>query len=221
MSKLTIRIIPILAFLLLTGTQKASAQGFSAYFGAGTANDEPTSDPACPAPRQLTDGVTGNCEDSAPMGGPFGVFGADFMVTPHIGVNGEYSFHFAQARYLPIGGLTTRPEFYDFNAVFEPISGDSRVVPVVEAGIGGARLPIYFNASQCVTPSVCQTFTQTIASANHFQVHGAFGIKLYVTPTVFLKPQFDARWIDHWNQQYGNTFVPEYSMAIGVTFGRH
>ena len=43
------------------------------------------------------------------MGGVFGVFGADFMFKQHLGFNGEYSFRFAQAPYLPLGGLNYRP----------------------------------------------------------------------------------------------------------------
>jgi hypothetical protein len=219
--KFITRMIPLLVLLLLAVVEKAGAQGASVYFGAGSATNSATSDPTCPAPHELFDFVTMNCEPSPTMGGAFGVFGSDFMILPHLGFNFQYSFRFSQANYLPAGGLKARPSFYDFNAVFEPISGDSRVVPVLEGGIGGARLSLYFNQQSCATPSICQNFSQPVGAANHFQVHGAFGIKLYVTPGVFIKPQFDARWIDHWNQQYGNNFVPEYTMSIGYTFGRH
>ena len=43
------------------------------------------------------------------MGGVFGVFGADFMIKPHLGINAEYSFRFAQANYLPSESFNVRP----------------------------------------------------------------------------------------------------------------
>jgi hypothetical protein len=150
----------------------------------------------------------------------FGVFGADFMIRPHLGVNGEYSFRFAQASYLPAGGLTIRPAFYDFNAVYQPTSGDKRIVPVLEGGIGGAKLSLYFNQQSCATPSVCANFSQVVATANHFQLHGAFGVKLYVKSDMFIKPQVDLHWVDNLNQQYGRNLVPQYTVSIGYTFGR-
>jgi hypothetical protein len=104
--KLTIRTIPLLALLLLAGVNQASAQGVSAYFGVGSAFDSAGTSAGCP-PQQILDGVTGNCEPSNSMGGVFGVFGADFMLKPNLGVNGEYAFRFAQADYsMP---FTCRP----------------------------------------------------------------------------------------------------------------
>ena len=52
------------------------------------------------------------------------------MFKPHFGVNGEYAFRFAQANYLPAAALKFRPGFYDFNAVYEPVSG-KRIVPLL------------------------------------------------------------------------------------------
>ena len=219
LSKFTIRMIPLLALLLLAGVKQTSAQGVSPYFGLGSAINSEGTSPGCPA-QQILDGVTGNCEPSNSMGGVFGVFGADFMIKPHFGINGEYSFRFAQASYLPIGGLNARPGFYDFNAVYEPISGDKRIVPVPEGGIGGARVSLYFNQQSCATPSVCSNFSQVVATANHFQVHGAFGVKFYVKSDMFIKPQVDIHWADNLNQQYGRNIVPEFTMSIGYTFGR-
>src|SRR5579862_5686238 len=99
--------------LLLAGLVPAHAQNVSVNFGLGTA----------------TDGSNGNCldtfgEDTGPcgggfptpsMGGLFGVFGANFMFNPYIGVGGEYSFKWSQAPYADVN---YRPNFFDFNAVF-------------------------------------------------------------------------------------------------------
>jgi hypothetical protein len=213
-----IRSAAFLVLFLFAGAQLASAQGVSAYFGLGTATNSATTSPGCGA-KQIFDDVTGFCEPGPTMGGAFGVFGADFMIKPHFGVNGEYSFRFGQADYLPAAALKVRPTFYDFNAVFQPLAGESRIVPVIEGGVGGAKLSLYFNQQGCVT-SICQNSSQVVATANHFQLHGAVGVKLYVKGGIFVKPQFDARWVHNLDQQYGRNFVPEYTVAIGYTFGR-
>lgn len=220
MFKITIRIIPLLVLLLLAGVKQASAQGVSAYFGLGSATDSATTSPGC-SPKFIFDEVTGNCEAAATMGGVFGVIGADFMIKPHFGVNAEYSFRFAQASYLPDAGLNARPGFYDFNAVYQPTSGDKRIVPVLEGGIGGSRLPLYFNQQSCATSSICVNSSQVVATSNHFQLHGAVGVKLYVKSDIFIKPQFDLHWVKNLNQQYGSDFVPQYTISVGYTFGRH
>ena len=218
MSKLTIRTISILILLLVAGAKKASAQGVSAYFGMGSAIDTAATSPGC-APKQLFDpftGANGTCETAPTMGGIFGVFGADFMINPHLGVNGQYSFRFAQANYLPAASLNVRPAFYDFNAIFQPTSGDKRVVPVLEGGIGGAKLSFY------VSQQAGSIFTQSqyFTSTNHFQVHAAVGVKFYVSTSVFIKPQVDLHYVPHLTDQYGRNAVPEFTLSIGYSFGR-
>lgn len=219
MLKLTIRTAAVFVLLLLAGVNQAKAQGVSAYFGIGSATDGAATGAGCPA-KQVFDEVNGVCEAAPTMGGVFGVFGADFMIKPHLGVNAEYSFRFAQADYLPAAGLNARPSFYDFNAVYQPTTGERRIVPVIEGGIGGSKLSLYFNQASCVT-QVCQNFSQTVATSNHFQLHAAVGVKLYVKSDIFIKPQFDLHWVHNMDQQYGSNFVPQYTIAVGYTFGRH
>ena len=228
MSKLTIGTILLLSTLLLGSLNAAQAQGVSPYFGLGSANDSAgtsvnTVDPitgatvTCPT-GQLFDSITGNCEAGPTMGGVFGVFGVDFMFRPHLGVNGEYAFRFAQAPYLPAAGLKYRPGFYDFNAVYEPISG-ARIIPVVYGGVGGARIALYQAQTVSVT-GITSTFTYPAGlNANHFQVHGGLGVKLYVKPALFIKPQFDIHYVTHLTDQFGRNWVPEYTVAVGYTFG--
>ncbi len=220
MSKLTIRFVPFLVLLLLAGVKQASAQGVSPYFGLGSAFDSAATSSGCPA-QQISDpfnaaGPPSSCVAAPTMGGVFGVFGVDYMFKPHFGINGEYSFRFAQANYLPNEGLNVRPGFYDFNAVYQPTSGDKRIVPVLEGGIGGAKLSFY------VTQSGGTLFNQSqfFVSSNHFQVHGAVGVKLYVKSDVFIKPQFDIHWVNNLTDQYGRNVVPAFTISIGYTFGR-
>jgi hypothetical protein len=218
--KLTVRIIPLLLLLLLTGVKQASAQGVSAYFGMGSANNSAATSAGCPS-QQILDEVTGVCETAPTMGGVFGVIGADVMIKSHLGVNFEDSFRFSQENYLSAAGINTRPSFYDFNAVYQPTSGDARIVPVIEGGIGGAKLSFYVNQSSCATASVCTSYSQEFASTNHFQVHGAVGVKLYVKSDIFIKPQIDFHYVRNLNQEYGRNIVPEYTVSVGYTFGRH
>ena len=228
MSKLTIGTILLLSALLLGTVNFAHAQGVSPYFGLGSATDSAgtsinTVDPVtgnvvtC-AKGNLFDSLTGNCEPGPTIGGVFGVFGVDFMFKPHFGVNGEYAFRFAQANYLPDAGLKFRPGFYDFNAIYEPISG-KRIVPIIEGGIGGARIALYETQTVSVT-GITNTFSIPAGlNANHFQVHGAVGVKLYIKPSLFIKPQFDIHYVTHLTDQFGRDWVPEYTVAVGYTFG--
>ena len=228
MSKLTIGTILLLSTLLLASVNIAHAQGVSVYFGLGSANNsagtsvnviDSVTGATVTCPKGfLFDDFTGNCEAGPTIGGVFGVFGMDFMFRPHFGVNGEYSFRFAQADYLPAAGLKMRPAFYDFNAVYEPVSGQ-RIVPVILGGIGGARIALYQSQVVSIT-GITSTFSIPAGlNANHFQVHGGVGVKLYVKPSLFIKPQFDIHYVTHLTDQFGRNWVPEYTVAIGYTFG--
>jgi hypothetical protein len=223
LSKLTIRIIPILFLLLLANVEQANAQGGSVYFGVGSAYDTvgttKNSTATCPS-GDLFDDFTLTCERGPVIGGTFGLFGADFMIKPHFGINGEYAFRFSQGSYLPDAGLTMRPGFYDFNAVWEPTSGSGhRVVPVFEGGVGGANVTLYESQTTCVT-SICSNSSSPAGlSANHFQVHGAVGVKLYIKGGIFLKPQFDFHYVPNLTQQFGSDWVPQATLSIGYSFG--
>ena len=220
MSKLTISAIPLLFLLLLFNVKQTSAQGMSAYFGLGSATNSAATSAGCAAHFILDElQPTPACEPAPTMGGVFGVIGADFMITPHLGVNGEDTFRFAQASYLPAVGINARPTFYDFNLVYQPISGGKHIVPVLEGGLGGSKVSLYFTQQTCAIISVCSTQSGFFASANHFQLHGAFGVKLYVTSNIFIKPQVDAHWVRNMNQQYGRNLVPQFTISLGYTFG--
>jgi hypothetical protein len=231
LSKLTIRTILLLALLVMGSTILARAQGVSPYFGLGSAFDSAGTgfdlNAGRPCPKgQLFDDFSffapnGECEPGPTIGGVFGVFGADFMWKQHLGFNGEYAFRFAQAPYLPLAGLNYRPGFYDFNVVWEPTTGsDKRIVPVIEGGIGGARIALYVTQTVSVT-GISSTFTQPAGiNANHFQVHGALGVKLYVKGNIFIKPQFDIHYVTHLTDQFGRDWVPQITAAVGYSFGQ-
>jgi hypothetical protein len=228
LSKFTIGTILLLSTLLLGSVSSVRAQGVSAYFGLGSATNsagttvngiDSVTGASVTCPKgNVFDDITGFCEPGPTIGGVFGVFGVDFMLKPHLGFNGEYAFRFAQAPYLPAAGLNYRPAFYDFNVVYQPLSG-KRIVPLVEGGIGGARIALYQTQTVSIT-GITNTFTIPAGlNANHFQVHGAVGVKLYVKGNIFIKPQFDIHYVTHLTDQFGRDWVPQYTVAVGYTFG--
>jgi hypothetical protein len=217
MSKAILARSAILLLLLSLGSVGSlHAQGVNAYFGMGTATDQAT-------PIPLTLGGTSFARMH--MGGLFGVFGADFMITPHFGVGGEYAFRFAQADYVTDVGLKARPGFYDFNLVYQPWKESKFVVPVFQAGLGGARVSYYVNQQTCSVLSGCSSASTLVDQANHFQLHVGGGVQWHLTESVFLRPQVDVHWINNFNDAsapvYGHNWVPQYTVAIGYTFGSH
>jgi len=221
LSQFTKRMLPLLVLFLIAGVHQARAQQqVSMYFGMGSATNGQASDPTCTLPHELFDVITGVCEPSPSMGGVFGVIGGDVLIGSHFGVNVEDSFRFAQAPYLPQAALNVRPSFYDFNAFYQLTSTDSHIVPIIEGGIGGTKVSLYQNQQACATLPFCANSSQLVASANHFQVHGAFGVKFYVNSNVFIKPQVDLHYAPHFNQEYGSNLSPQYTISVGYTFGR-
>jgi hypothetical protein len=83
------------------------------------------------------------------------------------------------------------------------ITCSARIVPVLEGGVGGAKTALYFSQQACASATVCNNQSSYFASANHFQLHGAVGVKIYVRPNIFIKPQFDLHWVHNMDQEYG------------------
>ena len=48
----------------------------------------------------------------------------------------------------------------------------------------------------------------------------AAGIRFYVTPHFFIRPQIDAHWVNNF-YQFGSNWVPEYGAAVGWSFSSH
>jgi len=208
--------ILLLSWMLVGSVLCLRAQSVSPYFGLGTAMNGAGTSAGCPS-GFLLDTFTGLCEPGPTIGGLFGVFGADLMIKPHLGINGEYAFRFAQADYLPSAGLKFRPSFYDVNAVWEPVRGKG-IVPILEGGFGGASVALYFT-QQCITGKTCTSTTPAGFSAHHFQVHLAVGLKIYIRHSLFIKPQVDFHFVTNFTNQFERSFVPRYTASVGYTFG--
>jgi hypothetical protein len=216
--KVTVRIAPLVAVILLASASSAHAQRLiSPFFGLGSERDRAGTDAGAGCTTgQLLDSFTTVCEPGPKIGGLFGVVGVDYMIKPKIGINGEYTFHFRQNPYLPNEGLKMRPSFYDINGFWQPFAG--RVAPFLEGGFGGARLALHFTSSDCVTGS-CGNFTPP-SSSNHYQLHFAAGAKVYIHGPIFVRPEFDLRYVFNL-RQFGRNTVVGYMISGGYTFGRH
>jgi hypothetical protein len=200
-----VRALPLLLLFIFGTVDLAHAQGGSVYFGLGTADDKSSN--------QLLDVFgLGNPIGTPKMTGLFGTFGADAMFKPHLGFGGEVSLRFGKGAY---SGLAYRPVFYDFNAIWQPLSVTQRVVPEFQAGLGGVKMSFYFSSSNPLTG----TSNALVGASSHFQLHGSGGIRFYVTPSVYIRPQVDVRYVPNFFQ-FGRNTVLEYTMAIGYSFGR-
>lgn len=199
---------PLVLLFSLLGTSAHAQSNFSVYFGMGSATDSRSNNP-----NAQNNFITGDAETPPTMGGLFGMFGGDYMFRRMLGFGAEYSVHFTQTEYL---GLNVRPAFFDFNAVFQPLPKSTKIVPEIQGGLGGANLKFYVPQQSCIVN--CTTFNTYVQSSNHFQLHASAGVRFYVTHSIFIRPQFDIHWV-HNLTEYGSDWVPEYTVAVGYTFG--
>jgi len=195
---------------LIPGLARAQA-GLDVFFGVGTAS--------APSSSQSVDTFgDGTIYGTPRLGGTFGKAGADLMFSPHFGLGAETDFRFSQGSYT---GLTYRPTFYDFNAIWAPTGHNlKRIVPEFQAGLGGVNLKFYYPQSYCDIFAGCSSSNTFLESSNHFQVHLEAGLRFYVTPHLFVRPQVDAHWVNNFFQ-FGSNWVPEYGASVGWSFGEH
>jgi len=180
------------------------AQGFDAYFGMGTARDGSTN--------QLADLLgTGTPMPTTALGGVFGTVGAGIMIKPSLGVGGEVSFRFAQGDYANTG---YRPIFYDFNGIWTPSLGTTRIMPEFQGGLGGVNMRFYGGTQYY--DYYTGTYTNFAGSINHFQLHAEAGLRIYIKEGIFLRPTFDYHWVKNFNEFIGNGVI-RYSIAIGFS----
>jgi outer membrane protein W len=192
------------------GATFAQAQtGLDVFFGVGTATDSSSG-------QKIDTFGTGSPFTTPSLAGTFGRVGADYMFKPWIGVGAETDFRFSQGAYA---GLSYRPLFYDFNVVWAPTAHKfKRVVPELQAGIGGTRLGFYYNQTYCDSFAGCSSSNSQVESSNHFQTHLEAGIRFYATQHLFVRPQIDAHYVNNFFQ-FGSNWVPEYGASVGWSFG--
>lgn len=155
------------------------------------------------------------CQATPGLNGFFLGFGGDAMLSKRYGVGAELSFQPARGNYGP---LQFRETFYDFNGIVAPVNG-KRIVLKVMGGIGGAKTGFIYNQSSCVGTAVCQSSSQPVGSSSHFQLHAGVGVEFFVTEHVFIRPQFDFRYVPNLTQQFGSSAVPGGMLWIGFRTG--
>lgn len=197
--------------LLLIGSAKlADAQNASVYLGLGSAYAS--------SAQPIDTFGDGTLYNTPTLGGVFVTIGGDVMVKPKLGFGAEFSFRGNQG---PYAGLNYRPLFYDFNAVYQPLgSSTGRVVPELQGGLGGVDLKFYYPQSSCDQLAGCSSSNTYLESSHHFQVHGGAGVRVYIKGGIFVRPQFDIHYVHNFFQ-FGSDWVPEYSAAVGYTFGKN
>ncbi len=175
-----------------TNHVKPSATGIDYY---SLLSCTPASDPSC----QATPGLNGF----------FLGFGGDVMISKNFGVGAEVSLLPSKGNWGPptsYGQPMFRQTFYDFNGIFEPFHASKRVVPKFMAGIGGAKTGFSINESSCFG-AACTNSTQSITSANHFQLHAGAGVEILLTEHLFIRPQFDFRYVPNFTDEFGSNLV--------------
>lgn len=207
-----IRVAIPMVMLSLALILPASAQaGVDVFAGVGTTVLESSG-------QSIDTFSTGSPFNTPRMGGTFGKFGGDYLITPHFGIGAETDFRFSQGAYA---GLTYRPLFYDFNGIWLPTAHRlKRVVPELQAGLGGVNLKFYYPQSSCNSFTGCSSSNSFVDSSNHFQVHLEAGVRFYVTSHLFVRPQVDAHYVNNFFQ-FGSNWVPQYGASVGWSFGEH
>jgi len=199
-----------LSFLLvLVSAWLVQAQSASGYLAGGTATDSSTG-----PLNTLGAGVTFNTPS---MGGLFGTVGGDVIFYHHrLGVGAEYSFRKDRG---PYAGLAYRPVFYDVNAVYYPLTNvGRRFTPEIQGGVGRSELTFYDTPQFClIAPQGCRSTNAEIETQNHLQLHFSGGVRISIWKGIFVRPQVDIRWIHNFTD-FGSSFVPEYTLAVGYTF---
>ena len=154
-------------------------------------------------------------------------FSGDLMLWKHFGVGAEVGFQPSKQNYVTLNatsvGLTSysiqsRTTLYDFDGIYQPVK-TKKVAVKLYGGIGGANIKFYESGSSSNSLTGPQNFSQYFGSSNHFQVNGGFGVQIYVTEHVFIRPQFDAHYV-HNLTQFGSNLITQEMVWIGYTLGQ-
>lgn len=157
------------------------------------------------------------CERNPALGRLFMGFDGDALLTKRVGFGGELFFQPAKGNYGP---LEYRQLFYDFNGLYQPLKKPRfHSVLRLEAGIGGAHTGFSYSESSCVGTAVCSTEQESVGTANHFQLHAGAGLQVFVTHNIFVRPQFDYRYVPGFSDQFGRNTVLQWSVWLGYNFG--
>ena len=85
-------------------------------------------------------------------------------------------------------------------------------------GFGGVNVKFYEKVSSSSSILGNSQYTQFFGSSNHFQVKGGVAAQFFATEHVFIKPEFDIRYVTNFNQ-FKRNMVPGFMVWVGYSFG--
>lgn len=164
----------------------------------------------------LTFGVSGltGPESTATLptigGGAYPSFGLDFLFYHNLGVGFNVAWRASQNLYQ--GFQPFRPFFYDVSAVYAPPLG-KRAQAELSAGIGAESLRFYTPFLTCGTFTGCTNFV----SSNHFLGQFGGGIRFYVTPRFFIRPEAHLYLVNN-NVEFSGARATRFGVSLGYSF---
>jgi len=224
------RYLPLL-FMLFCCIQFANAQsGFDINLGFGFVHDKANSgqiDQALNPCSGSTDPF-GPCVSTPSLSSFMMGIGGDLMLWKKFGVGAEVAFQPAKSDYVNLNasassaGLNTltlqsRVTLFDFDGIYAPVN-TKKVVVKLKGGIGGANIKFYESGSASNSVIGSQNYTQYYGSSNHFNVHGGFGVQIYLTEHIFIRPEFDVHYVPNLNQ-FGSNVILQGMAWIGYSLG--
>lgn len=156
--------------------------------------------------------ASGNHSPQTIAGGAYLNFSGDYLFWRHLGVEGEVAWRASQNLYQ--GYQPFRPIFYDFNAIYAPPLGKYAQLELL-GGIGGLSTRFYTQTYSC------NYFTYSCTnyvSANHFAGDVGAGFRVYLTHSVFLRPEFREYFI-HNNVEFSSNHATRAGVTLGYSFG--
>src|SRR5580765_1746655 len=142
-------------------------------------------------------------------GGAYPTFGLDFLFYHNLGVGFNAAFRASQNLYQ--GFQPFRPFFYDVDLVYAPPLGKHAQLEL-SAGIGAESVRFYTPTFQCSFTG-CTNFV----SSNHFLGQFGGGIRLYITPRIFIRPEAHLYLVNN-NVEFSGSRASRFGVSIGYSF---
>ncbi len=191
MKKLSLFVASFCLFFLLGST--AQAQQFDLSFGVSALTA-----PASTATLQTMGG------------GAYPSFGLDFLFYHNLGIGFNAAFRGSQNLYQ--GFQPFRPFLYNVGAVYAPPLG-KRAQLELSAGIGAESIRFYTPFLTCSSFTGCTDFV----SSNHFLGQFGGGLRLYVTPRIFIRPEASLYLINN-NFEFSGSRATRFGVSLGYSF---
>lgn len=212
-------------FLSLSSALAQSGSG-DVSFGLGTVHAKASGSGVDPTTLfSCSPSADSSCVPTPHLSGVMMGFNGNYMFSKRFGAGGEVAFQPAKQNYAVLSvetptsigeNIQSRITFYDFNGIYQPVKNKRAAVQLF-GGFGGTNQRFYDNLN---VPSALgnSNASQVLTSANHFQLHAAVGVPIYVKDGFFVRPQFDIHYVPNFSQ-YGSDLVTQGMLWVGYSFG--